>query len=230
MRNENARPRGRWYFGGSTLIALLLGTVGFQSGSGATGNATAPDDADARGGQAGTSANDSRWSGLAETLLSRKEPTRQQTRLRNPTAASCRESPEHAAICETWSQVDAAWNARDAERFSRLFAEDVTFRFVQRRQSLDGRTTILEHFTERFPRFAPDLRHRTRISTVDAVAPGVFTADGKVEIQRHAGDGGAAPTVLRTFAIFAVMSGKDENWSIRSLRIYELSPAAEDAR
>lgn len=87
----------------------------------------------------------------------------------------------------------------------------MSFTFVQRGQSLDGRATILEHFSDRFPRIAPDLRHRTRIGAIHAIAPGLFTADGTVEIVRHADGGGALPTVLRRFAIFAVMSGQDQD-------------------
>lgn len=138
-------------------------------------------------------------------------------------------SSGHSAIRAVWSQVDAAWNARDAERFSRLFADDASFRFVQRGQSLDGRATIFEHFRERFPRYAADLRHQTRINGIHPIAPGVFTADGKVEILRLAAGDDAAPAVLRTFAIFAVMSGEDEDWIIRALRIYPLAPAAGDS-
>ena len=132
-------------------------------------------------------------------------------------------SSEYAEISSVWAQVDATWNARDAERFSRLFAEDVSFTFVQRGQSLDGRATIFEHFSERFPRFAPDLRHRTRIGDIRVIAPGVFTADGKVEILRVSNAGDEPPTVLRTFAIFAVMAVTEDDRSIRALRIYELS-------
>lgn len=133
------------------------------------------------------------------------------------------------AVRDVWTQVDAAWNARDAQAFSRHFAEDVSFRFVRRGQSLDGRATLLEHFGEQFPRYAPELRHRTRIDAVRGVAPGVSTAEGEVRIVRPAADVEEPPVVLRTFAIFAVMSASGEAWTIRALRVYELPAAAADA-
>lgn len=138
-------------------------------------------------------------------------------------------SNEHSAIRAVWSQVDAAWNARDAQAFSRLYAEDASFTFVQRGESLNGRSTIFEHFSERFPRFAPDLRHRTRIDAIQPIGPGVFTADGNVEILRVSDVGDEPPEVLRTFAIFAVMGVHDDEWSIRALRIYQLSPSGAGA-
>lgn len=215
MRDENVRPqtrmvRSRLSFGSSVLVAFLFGTAGCQSGGAATGNAPAPDEVAAAQPLDPTTRKDTRLSGIMEGLL-----TPGEWPLLNPFA--------RAAICAAWSKVDATWNARDAERFSRLFADDVSFSFVQRGPSLDGRAAILEHFREQFPRLAPDLRHRTQIGAIRAVPPGAFTADGKVEILRHGAGGDDAPTILRTFAIFAVMSGKDEDWSIRMLRIYELS-------
>jgi uncharacterized protein (TIGR02246 family) len=204
-----------WLSFGSVLVPFLFSTAGCQSGRAPTGNVPAPDEVAAVQPLEPTSGKDTRLSGITEGLLD-------ELRLMNPFV--------RAAICEVWSKLDTAWNARDAERFSRLFADDVSFRFVQRGPSLDGRTAILEHFREQFPRLAPELRHRTQISAIREVATGAFTADGKVEILRHGAGGGDAPTVLRTFAVFAVMSGKDEVWDIRALRIYELSHAAPGTR
>lgn len=210
MRPQTRMVRSWLSFGSSVLVAFLFGAVGCQSGGAATGNAPAPDEATAAQPPDRTTRTDTRSSGITERLLG-------ESRLMNPFV--------RRAICAVWSKVDATWNARDAERFSRLFADDASFRFVQRGPSLDGRTAVLEHFRERFPRLAPDLRHRTQISAIRAVATGASTVDGKVEILRHGTGGDDMPTVLRTFAIFAVMSGKHENWSIRTLRIYELSAA-----
>jgi uncharacterized protein (TIGR02246 family) len=194
-------------FGGSVLLAFLFGAAGCQSGGAATGNAPAPDEVSTARRVDSTTRKDMRPSGITEGPLG----------LMNPFVRK--------AICAVWSKVDATWNAHDAERFSRLFADDASFGFVPRGPSLDGRTAILEHFRERFSRLAPDLRHRTQISAIRAVSPGAFAVDGKVEILRHGAGGDDAPTILRKFAIFAVMSGKDEDWSIHALRIYEL-PAA----
>lgn len=213
MRDENVQPPTRtmrsWLcFGGSVLVAFLFGTAGCQSGGAATGNAPAPEKVATAQRLDPTTRKGARSSIITEGLLT----------VMNPFVRK--------AICAVWSKVDATWNARDAERFSRLFADDASFRFVQRGPSLDGRTAILEHFRERFSRLAPDLRHRTQISAIRTVAPGAFSVDGKVEILRHGAGGDDAPTILRTFAIFAVMSGKDEDWSIHTLRIYELPAAA----
>lgn len=252
--DENMPPRTRiertWLsLGSNALMTLVLSATAYQSGNASTIDPRPSDDPPAAQPLDPATGEDMLRRELAEVLSSGAEHMPEHlSRRMNPfspggglfaaapdsvvfTSArggSAGGSSGHAAIRAAWSQVDAAWNARDAERFSRLFADDVSFRFVQRGQSLDGRTTIFEHFHEGFPSYAPDLRHRTRISTVHAIAPGVFTADGQVEILRLAAGGNAAPTVLRTFAIFAVMSGKEEDWIIRALRIYQLPTAADD--
>lgn len=199
--------RSGLYLGGSVLVGLLFGTAGCQSGGAPTVTAPEADEAAAARPLHPTARKNTRLNYTTEGLL----------KVMNPFV--------RAAICAVWSKVDATWNARDAERFSLHFADDASFRFVQRGHSLDGRTAILEHFRERFQHFAPDLRHRTQVSAIHAVASGAFAVDGEVEILRYGSGGDDAPTISRTFSIFAVMSGKDEDGSIRALRIYELSAA-----
>ena len=118
--------------------------------------------------------------------------------------------------------MDATWNARDAEQFSRLFAEDVSFEFVDRGEALEGRAAVLEHFAERFPSLEPDLRHRTRVRQVLPIAIDALAVDGNVEILRNQPGAETEPAVLRTFAIFAVMRRDSERLGIRALRTYEL--------
>lgn len=138
-------------------------------------------------------------------------------------AAPERESVDSAAVRALWATLDAAWNARDAEQFSQFFTEDVSFAFVDRGQSFEGRAPIRQHFAEQFPRLAPDLRHVTHVHENRLIAPDVIAVDGEVEILGAGSDGISAPAVLRTFAIFAVIAQADERWRIRVLRIYQLS-------
>lgn len=144
------------------------------------------------------------------------------------TPAQGAEPSDSAAVRSVWKSIDAMWNAHDAERFSRLYTEDASLAFVDRGESLDSRAAILEFFTERFPNNSPDLRHRTTVREVRDVASGVLAVDGKVEILRIGPEGSAEPAVLKTFAIFAVMTRKAEGLQIRALRIYEMSAAAGD--
>lgn len=141
-------------------------------------------------------------------------------------AAAAGKSSDGAAIRLFWSTLDAMWNERDAERFGDLFTVDGSFEFVDRGQSLENRAMIHRYFAERFPRFAPGLRHLTSVREIRVIAPGVRTVDGKVEILHNEPDGSAEPAVLRTFAIFAVMLQTAEGWRIRVLRAYELPAAA----
>ena len=140
------------------------------------------------------------------------------------TPALSDEAPASAAaeVRSVWSAVDAKWNARDAEQFSELFAEDISFEFVDRGEALVGRAAVLEHFAKRFPSLAPDLRHRTRVRQVLPIGPDALAMDGNVEILRNQRGAETELAVLRRFAIFAVMTRNSEGLGIRALRIYEL--------
>ena len=127
-----------------------------------------------------------------------------------------------AAIQQIWADVDAAWNARDASRFSALYTDDASFEFVDQRQSISGREAIRRHFENQFPRTAAEFSHHTRISATRRIADGAVAADGVVEIKRAPTDRSAAPSVVRTFAIYAVMVSAGDTWRIDSLRIYQM--------
>lgn len=129
------------------------------------------------------------------------------------------------AVRAVWSTLDEAWNAREAEPFADLFTVDTSFQFVDRGESLEGRAVVRDYFAERFPRFAPDLRHRTSVQRVRPVAEDVRALDGTVEILRVASD--AEPAVLRTFAIFAMMARDGDDWRIDVLRVYQLPAESE---
>lgn len=135
------------------------------------------------------------------------------------------DAADDSAIRSLWSALDDDWNGRDAAGFSELFAVPASMEFIDRGQRLEGRAAIHRHFAERFAQFAPELRHRTRLRRIEGVAPDVRIADGTVEILRSAGDDGAAPVRLKTFAIFAVMHRAAGGWTIRALRIVELTNA-----
>lgn len=136
------------------------------------------------------------------------------------------EAADSARIVAHWAALDAAWNARDAQRFSEHFAPDATLEFVDRGQAFDGRAAILRNFQQQFRSQHPALRHRSRVRDMRAVAPDVATVDGTVEILRSVGGAGAEFVIVRTFAIFAVMQRTAGAWTIRALRVYEVEGSA----
>lgn len=123
------------------------------------------------------------------------------------------------AVQATWAELDAAWNARDAEAFAEVFTEDATFRFVDRGQVLDTRTVMIEYFSERFPELSPALEHRATIKEVHAVADQVAATDGIVEILVHRDDGAAE--VAQRFWIMAIMRQSGDSWLIHALRVVQ---------
>jgi uncharacterized protein (TIGR02246 family) len=148
-------------------------------------------------------------------------------------ASACDAAPaDTAAIRALWAALDAHWNARDAERFGALFDRDASFEFVDRDERMAGRAAVLAHFAERFPTFAPDVRHVTTVRHIAELVPGLQLLDGMVEIVRVtvSPDDGAAEGVgsegsavpLRTFSITAVMRERaGGEWGIAALRVWE---------
>ena len=132
-----------------------------------------------------------------------------------------------ADIRAIWTALDGRWNARDAEGFATLFSPEARFVFVDRGESLDGRDQILFSFAERFPTFAPELRHRTTVHGVRHISRDVAVVDGGVEIRRLVPEPGAEPVTILTFAVVAVMVPSEEGWRIRELRVFELPQSPE---
>jgi uncharacterized protein (TIGR02246 family) len=146
-----------------------------------------------------------------------------------PGAVACAAQPAlesapepESEIRALWTALDERWNARDAEGFSALFSREARFGFVDRGESLDGRGEILRSFSERFPTFAPEVRHRTTVHEVRAISPELAVVDGGVEILRLAVEDESDTAVIRMFATFALMHRSEEGWVIRELRAFEL--------
>lgn len=131
-------------------------------------------------------------------------------------------------IRKVWTSLDERWNNRDAERFSTLFSREARFGFVNRGESLNGRGQILQYFSERFPTFAPEIRHRTTVQEIRPISHELAVLDGGVDILRLAADEGTGPTTILTFAIFAVMHRVEEGWKIRELRVVDLPVPERD--
>jgi len=142
-------------------------------------------------------------------------------------APSAQGTGAEGEIRATWTALDERWNARDAEGFSALFHPEARFVFVDRGESLDGRDQILLSFADRFPTFAPELRHRTAVQEVRQISSQVAVVDGGVEILRIVPEQGAEPVTILTFAVFAVMAPSEEGWRIRELRVFELPLSPE---
>lgn len=125
------------------------------------------------------------------------------------------------SVLDVWAEIDAHWNARDADGFSERFTEDARFVFVDRRHELHARDGIHAHFSEQFPQIAAPFSHHTTITAIREIVPGVTEVDGKVEIMRTSDDG-AEPMRTRLFAIHGIMTRAEEVWRVDSLRVFEL--------
>ena len=132
------------------------------------------------------------------------------------------------AIRAAWSELDAAWAARDLERMVRLFADEAVFAFPPGDYRLDGKPAIRAHFAAQFPKQSPALRHVTEVGHIRPVGDGLYAGDAGVRVVRTADDG-AELSVLRAFAVFALMRAREQGWELLEVRAFRL-PDEPEAR
>jgi len=129
-------------------------------------------------------------------------------------------SADREAAATIVQELDAAWNARDAARFSAVFAPEGDFQFPVEGIALHGRDEIRRHYARQFPTFPPDLRHQTTIGETEAVVPGVVAVDFDVDILGTDPKTGKTHTPLIHYRGFGLGMRTDSGWRIRLARVY----------
>jgi uncharacterized protein (TIGR02246 family) len=127
------------------------------------------------------------------------------------------------ALAAVVQEIDAAYNARDAARFSAVFTEDGNFQFPVEGTALHGREEIRRHFAGQFAAH-PALRHATTAGEMDAVAPGLLAVDIQVDILSTDPKTGAARDLLFHYDGLSLGVLTNSGWRIRLVRLY---PAAQ---
>ena len=135
-------------------------------------------------------------------------------------------SADREALAAVVQELDAAYNAQDAARFSAVFAEDGNFQFPVEGTVLRGRNEIRQHFAKQFAT-NPPLRHVTTTGEIDVIGPGILAVDVQVDIQAIAAKTGAAQTLFHYDGLGLGIQ-TDSGWRIRLVRLYPVAkqPAA----
>jgi uncharacterized protein (TIGR02246 family) len=111
------------------------------------------------------------------------------------------------------TELDARWNARDADGMSRLFMAETDFRIWGTRHHR-SREEFRQHYAQAFPRVPPAVRHATSLSSLRVLAPGVVLLDGEVVVT----DPGR-PEGERRFDYAAVALWRDGVWLFDVFRV-----------
>jgi uncharacterized protein (TIGR02246 family) len=112
------------------------------------------------------------------------------------------------------AELDARWNARDADAMSRLFTPDVDFRIYGTRHHR-SREELRHHYAQRFLNVHPDVRHATTLSTVRWLGPRLALLDGEVVV----GKPGAPEAETRRYDYTAVALQQDGAWLFDAFRV-----------
>jgi uncharacterized protein (TIGR02246 family) len=127
-------------------------------------------------------------------------------------------APSHIlqALRQHITQLDAAWDARDAHAFAQLFEPRADFGSYGA-PLLKGRDAIEEHYAEAvFPRLDPAHRHHSRILSTRSVTNDVVVGDAEVDIYTQ---DGPEPNVLHTVPTVGVFVQREGAWSISAIRL-----------
>jgi uncharacterized protein (TIGR02246 family) len=155
---------------------------------------------------------------LAAVLLFLAAPVRAQT----PTVYGVADA-DAAEILRLAEAGDAFWNAKDAAGLGALYTEDAHNWMVGTEMNLRGREAIAEFFARSFAQRGPGLRHRTVVTELQLIAPGVVAADGDVVVEQVVE--GQPPRVLRRFTMSSVAVKGPDGWKLRINRVHPLPSA-----
>ena len=131
-------------------------------------------------------------------------------------------SSDREAAAAIMQEVDAAWNARDAARFSAVFAPEGNFQFPVEGIALRGRDEIRRHYAKLFATVPPDLRHVSTIGEIDVIGPGILAVAVQVDILAIDPQTGAAQTLLHYDGL-GLGVRTDLGWRIRLARLYPVA-------
>ena len=112
------------------------------------------------------------------------------------------------------AELDARWNARDADSMSRLFTADVDFRIYGTRHHR-SRDEFRNHYAKSFAGVEPDVRHATTLNTVRLLGPGLALMDGEVVV----GKPGAPEAETRRYYYTAVALRQNDAWLFDAFRV-----------
>jgi uncharacterized protein (TIGR02246 family) len=136
----------------------------------------------------------------------------------NGSGVSSATSAERKALAAVVKELDAAYNAQDAARFSAVFAEDANFQFPVEGIVLHGRNEIRQHFAKQFATHPP-LRHVTTTGEINVIRPGILAVDIQIDIQAIDSKTGAAQTLFH-YEGLGLGIQTDSGWRIRLVRLY----------
>ena len=111
-------------------------------------------------------------------------------------------------------ELDARWNSRDAEPFSRLFTVDHDFRIYGRRHDR-GREALRDRYAQAWPETPRGVRHKSSVDTVRALGAGVALVDGEVLV----GEPDALESETRRYYYAAVVVLRDGEWLFDAFRV-----------
>jgi uncharacterized protein (TIGR02246 family) len=131
-------------------------------------------------------------------------------------------SADMKLVAAVVKELDAAWNARDAIRFSNVFTEDGNFQFPVEGVAMRGREEIKKYYTKLFPTLPPNLRHVTTTRETNKISPDILAVDIEVNIYGTVSKVDSSHISLYHYLGMGLGVRTDSGWRIRLARVYQM--------
>ena len=131
--------------------------------------------------------------------------------------------PNREAIAAVLQELDSAWNARDAARFSAVFSQDGSFGFPGAGITLRGHEQIRGYYDKLFAKMPSDLRHVTTMRDFEVVNPDCVAVEVQVEILGTDPKTGVTQVPLAHYGGMGLGVRTESGWRIRLARVYQVA-------
>lgn len=131
--------------------------------------------------------------------------------------------PNREVIAAVVEELDTAWNARDAARFSAVFSQDGSFGFPLEGITLRGHEQIMGYYDTLFATMPSDLCHVTTIRDFEIINPDLVAVEVQVEILGTDPKTGATQTPLVHYGGMGLGWRTESGWRIRLARVYRVA-------
>jgi uncharacterized protein (TIGR02246 family) len=121
-----------------------------------------------------------------------------------------------AAIKQGGTDLDAAYNQRDAKAFSEFFLDDADFQW-HTGDLLKNRKEIEQYFTNSFKNMPADYRHITTFQRIRFLTPDIAIGDGTVVIAREGAAENEKPILSVLFT--CVVNKSNGQWRLAAVRL-----------
>lgn len=136
-------------------------------------------------------------------------------------AQAAQPAPVDAAVLTALAaEADTAWNLRDADRMTAVYADHASLIVGAMPEAREGRAGIGDYIARAFAGRQGEWRHVTRLTRMEAVGPDLVLSDAVVDVDQRQPDG--SWKTMRRFNNVTLAQRQGDGWRIRTVRAFPM--------